>query len=366
MKKIVTTMTVVLAVGLAAPAMADALGEHYSLGEFHDAIRELERAAPELVEVTEYGKSVEGRPLLAARIARDDGRERPEVLITGCVHANEWTGARVALSIARRLAEDDGEDPWITSLLDRMEFYVLPLQNPDGYAAAEKHLKTGFTMRRDNENHVDLNRNWPYPDTAEIDSARGRMLGGSNFKYSPNYRGPYPLSEPENAAMNEFVAGRDFFLNIDFHTTGGRFSYVWSYKADPPEHEDVFKAMGEALTSRQGTAKYQVHQSYEWYQIIGSSKDWYYGRHGILAATIEVGQGLRKKAGIYGLNPFYWYNDRDVDVWIENDRDATLHAIETAYEMTGGEPAAPRDFEWVLPPGMEQPDRLQYPVRGEE
>lgn len=326
-------------------------GEHYTLDELYGAIRAVDDLNPDLVTIEEIGKSVEGRPLLAIKIARPDGRRRAEVLITGNVHADEWTGHRVALAIAEELAQQDGKDTWVTSLLDSMDFYIIPLMNPDGFHRADKHMRCNFTMARDNANHVDLNRNWPYAREALMTDAKGRVVGGSSFKYHPNYHGPHPLSEPENIALDNLVKTHKFFLVIDLHTVGGHFSYAWSCTGEPSPHKEIYEAMGQEMLEHQDI-KYQVHQSFDWYQIIGASKDWFYGRYGALALTIEVGKPSEFNKWAIGpvrlFNPFWAANDIDIGAWVDNDRDALLHAIEKGYEMTGGEPARPLDMEWVL------------------
>jgi len=337
---------------LAGDARAGYLrGGHYTLDEFYAAIRAVEDLNPDLVTIEEFGQSVKGRPLLVIRIARPDGKERSEVLLTGNVHADEFAGGRVALSIAERLAGDAGRDAWIDSLLDKMDFYVAPLMNPDGYAKASKHLDYNFTMARDNQRHVDLNRNWPYPREA-AKNLSGMVAGGSNFVLHPNYRGPHPLSEPENRALNDLVKDRRFFLIIDFHTTGGHFSYAWSYTGERPPNAEVFQAMGEEMVKRQGHYPYSVHQSFDWYQIVGASKDWFYGEYGALALTVEVGKPSmfdKSKIGLIRLmNPFWGANPLDLDAWILNDRDPSLYAIEKGYELTGGKPAQPLDMDWVM------------------
>jgi predicted deacylase len=337
----------------AGPAQAGYMhGEHYTLDQLYSAIRALEGKGRGMASIEEFGRSVEGRPLLVVKIGRPDGKDRGEILITANVHASEWTGHRVALAIADRLIQDDEKDPWVTSLLDRMEFYIIPLMNPDGYFRADKHLRYNFTMARDNANHVDLNRNWPYAKEAVMDEARGRIIGGSGFKYHPNYRGPHPLSEPENIALDNLVKEHDFFVVFDLHTVGGHFSYAWSYTGKPSPHKEIYDAMGEDMIKHQHKCKYNVHQSYDWYQIVGASKDWFYGRYGILAITIEVGRSSEfdKKAigPIRIFNPFYHSNPVRIQEWIDNDRDALLHAIDTGFNLTGGKPLPAQDMEWVL------------------
>ncbi len=319
-------------------------GEHYSLEQVYAAIWSLESLAPELVKVYKFGESVEGRPLLAVRIALPGDKKRGEALLTSSIHANEWTSARVALAIAERLIHGRGNDGWIDSLLSRMDFYFLPLINPDGYYRADLHLDWGYTRARDNARHVDLNRNWPYPQGVKVRDFRA----GSDFMWSPHYWGPEPFSEPETRAVEKFIGNHEFFTAVNIHTTGGHFTFPWSFKEENTPHHDVFLAMGESLNEHQKMCKYRVRQSYEWYQIVGALNDWLYGRHGVLSVTVEVARIETKDIHpLRVMNPFWWYNPEDVQPWIENDCDAILHAIETACKKTDCRPVRPRQMNWA-------------------
>jgi len=349
MKKTGIILSAALLVFVIGAQSADAgylRGKHYTLEEIYNVTRGLEKKHPKLVSIEEYGKSVEGRPLLAIRIARRDGVKRPEALITASIHAVEFTGDRVALAIAEKLIDRDGADPWVTSLLDRMDFYVLPLANPDGYARASKRLNRGFTGRRTNAHSVDLNRNFPYPKGIEPKNS----VAGSHSKLSPNYLGPHPLSEPESRALDEFVAKHRFFVAIGFHTTGSHFVYPWACHGEVCKHKQFFESMGKAFNEHQKMHKYKVHQAHDWYQRVGDLDDWLYGRYGILSVTVEVAKpGKRLINPIRLINPFWWYNPLKIEDWIENDRDATMRAIEKAFELTGGNPLPEQKIEWRLP-----------------
>ncbi len=126
---------------------------------------------PELVEPSqirkiELGKSVQGTPIVMTRIG---DAPRP-VFIMAAIHGDEVTTAPVA----QRLLALIEANP---RLLNGKSVTILPVANPDGYAA-----KT-----RSNAHGVDLNRNFP----------------AKNWKGSIGRRnyGTKPLSEPESRAI---------------------------------------------------------------------------------------------------------------------------------------------------------------------
>src|SRR5687767_4402659 len=82
-------------------------------------------------EVLEYGRSVEGRPLLAARLPAlgGDGARVHRVLASAGIHGPEYVGCAVALGLLAR-----ADLPSVLRLRQRAEIWVIPCINPDGYA----------------------------------------------------------------------------------------------------------------------------------------------------------------------------------------------------------------------------------------
>jgi protein MpaA len=127
------------------------------------------------------GHSVQGRPIRAFEVG--DPASRRRILIVGCIHGNEPAGIAIADALAHGRAVR-GADLWI-----------VPDLNPDGVAAAT----------RQNADHVDLNRNFPW---------EWRPLGppGTTF-----YSGPRPLSEPESRIAQRLVLRVRPQVSIWFH-----------------------------------------------------------------------------------------------------------------------------------------------------
>ncbi|OEH74682.1 zinc carboxypeptidase superfamily [Cyclospora cayetanensis] len=139
---------------------------------------------PKLIQRHIIGQSVEGRPLQAYRVGgilrqQQQQRERdsvdadfPAVLMTGLHHSREPLSMVFCIFTIARLLEDfvAGDATAVYLLLTR-EWWVVPILNPDGYAAIEA---TGNTSIRKNRRPppgfhrpfddygVDLNRNYDY------------------------------------------------------------------------------------------------------------------------------------------------------------------------------------------------------------
>lgn len=133
-------------------------------------------------ERSTIGRSVEGRPILAASKGSPTAPLR--VLVVGSVHGDEPAGVRVA----RRLIASPAPR--------RVALWVVPALNPDGLAAGT----------RGNARGVDLNRNFPFD---------WRPLDGLE------YSGPRPLSEPESRAAARLTRRLRPDLTIWFHQPFG-------------------------------------------------------------------------------------------------------------------------------------------------
>jgi len=134
--------------------------------------------------VVEFGRSVQGRPLVMHVFG--DGAET--VFIFGGIHGNEPTSA----SVASRLIEHLRNYP---EVLGGRRVAIVAEANPDGLAE----------RRRGNAHGVDLNRNFPARNWRRADGdGRGH--------------GPTPASEPETRAIMRAVDRLDPDCIISIHS----------------------------------------------------------------------------------------------------------------------------------------------------
>lgn len=336
MKKILSILIVIAALLFAAPT-ARAYEGYPDPEAMYGEIHELEEEFPDFVEVGEYGKSLKDRPLLYVRIARPDGETRPQAMIAANIHGNEWIGNRIAMAAARRLLEDNASDAWIASLLDRIEFFILPCLNPDGYYKTwemRNDKNPPWADMRKNANGVDPNRNFPLPAERTLDID----IAGSDDPGHIRYTGPHPYSEPESRAIGEFVAQHDFFASIDFHSSWGTF---FPPKCNSSACEKQFKKIMEAARERQKHSLYTFTSAWQVDTFTGEMEDMLFYEHGIMAVCWEIftekaAREQRKDPALK--HPFWSMNPHDIGLWVENDADAALAAIEKALEITGGKP----------------------------
>lgn len=143
-----------------------------------------------------FGASCDGRPLVyAASEPRSRTAPRATLLVAGAIHGDEpasaVTAARFYAAVATPAA---GDVPGASTGAQRERVLVVPVVNPDGFAA---HTK-------DNARGVDLNRNFPTRNHGE------RPRPG----YAP---GPAPASEPETQALLALIAGEGVTRIVALH-----------------------------------------------------------------------------------------------------------------------------------------------------
>jgi carboxypeptidase A2 len=232
-------------------------------------MQDLAKAHPELAEMVNLGLSVQGRPLWALRIT-GSGQDKPAVMYNGAQHGNEQAGASVVAYAANHLLTSYGSDPDVTTLVDNVEWFLLPIMNPDGYVI--------FTRR--NAHDVDLNRNWGGPGSGQDPTG-----------------GPYPFSEPETTAMRDFfLAHPNVRAYIDFHGYVAMLLWPWGHTPELCPDDWTYQAVTEPMAEliwAAGGGHYTIGPcNTTLYPVSGGSNDYTYGELGIWAFTFELRNAL--------------------------------------------------------------------------
>ena len=268
---------------------------NYTWDELNDHFDELRtQYTPIMTDRIIIGESMDGHDIWAFKVSDNpnEDEEEPEVLYTGLTHAREPVGMMNLFYFVQLLCESYGTDPELTYLVDNREMWFIPVINPDGYLYNESIQPNGGGMHRKNRRDtncgdgtnrgVDLNRNYGYGWGAN-------NTGSSPDPCSTTYRGTEEFSEPETAAVRDFVEDREFMNVLHYHAYSNVLIHPYG-NASLPEEPDLttYRKVGEEMTHYNG---YAVGTGFEviGYTVNGDAVDWSYGDQGLIAYTPEVG-----------------------------------------------------------------------------
>lgn len=190
---------VIAAIGLSAPfASAQqqlpsrvdvSWNRFYDYNEMTQIIHDLVESYPELLTLESLGKSEQGREMWLVTLNNPDtgeAAEKPAMYIDGNVHGNEIQAAETVLYSIWYLTKSYGQVEQLTELMDRVAFYFLPSQNPDGRAEWFGNPNTPHSARtgqRPTDNDYDGLLDEDGPDDLDGDGHITQM-----WKFDPNGR----------------------------------------------------------------------------------------------------------------------------------------------------------------------------------
>jgi carboxypeptidase T len=270
-------------------ATAAAVSGYHTVATLEQDLRRLAEEHPEIAELHQIGRSVEGRPLWALRIGERRGSAR-KVAFFGCHHAREWISVEVPYRLAEHLLDESSSDP-VQGWLQQGEVWVAPMVNPDGH----EHTRTTNRLWRKNRRRnpggsigVDPNRNYGYMwGTLDISTS-------SRVPSDETYIGPRAFSEPEVRAVRDLV-GRELFRGVlSYHSYSQLILFPWGYTFEPVEDEADRSEMSglaedmERLIREVHGETYTAQQSSQLYLTAGDTTDWTYGVYDVPSFTIEL------------------------------------------------------------------------------
>ncbi len=267
---------------------AAATGYH-TVASLEEDMRRLAGEHPEIAELHEIGRSVQGRPLWALRIGERRGSTH-KVAFLGCHHAREWISVEVPYRLAEHLLENSSSDP-VQRWLQQGEVWVAPMVNPDGheYTRTDNRLwRKNRRRNRDGSIGVDPNRNYGYMwGTLDVSTS-------SHVPSDQTYVGPRAFSEPEVRAVRDLVARERFSGVLSYHSYSQLILYPWGYTSEPiedeadyAEHRDLAQDMEQLIRKVHGKT-YAAQQSSELYPTAGDTTDWTYGEYDAVSLTVEL------------------------------------------------------------------------------
>jgi hypothetical protein len=181
------------------------------------------------------------------------------------MHGDEVTGFVLLLRLIHHLLHNYGEDDEITFLLDNMEIWICPNENPDGTYTTDNSTINGAT--RTNARNVDLNRNYPNPVTTHVDPiqmetrAMIRLTDSLNFVMSANIHGGF---EVVNFPFDSWLSSQTTHAD---HQWWKQVSHEYADTARFYSPAGYMNPIGSSFTRG-------VAHGGDWYVIYGSRQDY--------------------------------------------------------------------------------------------
>ena len=189
----------------------------------------------------EFGKSAEGRKLVAVRFGEAGARRK--ALMVGEIHGDEPEGREIVERLRTKYAGLDGVEVWSVISV-----------NPDGHA---RHT-------RKNAHGVDLNRNFSVG------------WSGAEPPSSGYYAGPHPFSEPESRAVKRLAKRIRPRVSIYWHQ---------------PWNRVLVPCHGKAKVQRRYARIAGERTSCRGHDAPGTAIDWQNRKLPGLAFVVELGAG---------------------------------------------------------------------------
>ncbi len=237
--------------------------------------------------------------------------DEPRLLFVGQGHAEENIGVEIVIEF---LSDVVNRYYLYHTHVEQTEIFLIPTLNPEGFKVVfgqgSQVTEPDLSYRKNKRDNVgdgvfryvyvglggdtsgvDFNRNfdfnWIHGDT---------LYQTGHDEFNDYYRGPYPFSESENAALRDLAYEKHFAMGIIYHQSRStNFSekviYPWNWGASgklPPD-QDIIQNIGIELSQKmqkQGSGNpYEPNLSGSKY---GNSHDYFYHAMGSFIFTVET------------------------------------------------------------------------------
>eukprot|EP00066_Takifugu_rubripes_P004598 XP_003968067.1 PREDICTED: carboxypeptidase B-like [Takifugu rubripes] len=250
----------------------------------------------DLISKEVIGNTYEGRPMTLLKLGRKSSFAKPAIFMDCGIHAREWISPAFCQWFVKEALSTFGSDAQMTSLLNQMDVYVLPVFNIDGY----EYTHTNNRMWRKTRSRksgtscvgADPNRNF---------DAGWCTLGASSNPCSDTFCGYSPESEIEVKNVANFIrrnkAVIKAYLTVHSYSQLLLFPYSYSYNlaAHHSELLKVAEGASAALRSLYGTRYTSGPGATTIYPAAGGSDDWAYDLGVKYSYTFEL-----RDTGRYG------------------------------------------------------------------
>ncbi|KAM9089903.1 carboxypeptidase B [Megaptera novaeangliae] len=250
---------------------------------------------PDLISRSAIGTTFLGNTIYLLKVGRP-GPNKPAIFMDCGFHAREWISPAFCQWFVREAVRTYGREIHMTEFLDKLDFYVLPVVNIDGYIYTWTKYRMWRKTRSTNAGSTcigtDPNRNF---------DAGWCSVGASKNPCHETYCGSAAESEKETKALANFIRNNLSSIKayLTIHSYSQMMLYPYSYDYKLPKNNAELNSMAKAavkeLATLHGTKYTYGPGASTIYPAAGGSDDWAYDQGIKYSFTFE----LRDK-GRYG------------------------------------------------------------------
>lgn len=254
----------------------------------------------------------------------DEATTKPAFLYSSTMHGDEVTGYYLMLRLIDYILHHAESDTAVQEILENVDLYICPLENPDGTYHLNDNLIASSYSRRYNEAGIDLNRNYPYLPTRD---------GEANV-------------QPETEAMIAWLTPKHFVMSVNFHCGSSVLNLPWDlWTKSTRTHADVdwYRYIGQNFvtqchaidsSSYSGVSGRAVLTGGDWYTCVGTRQDFLNYYLHCREITIE----LSPTHLLFDPSDLQYYWDINRDVMLKYILESTHGFWGTVTDAESGEP----------------------------
>ncbi|XP_030023345.2 carboxypeptidase B [Manduca sexta] len=223
--------------------------DNYQEWEVIEAYMEdIARRFPNMATLVTAANSFEGRPIRYMKISTTNFQDtkKPVIVIDAGIHAREWITPPTVTWAIRKLTEDVTEP----DLLERFDWILLPVVNPDGY-------KFSFTTNRFWRKNRSINQHSLNNLCVGVDGNRNydffwNTVGTSSNPCSDTYGGSHAFSEIETRVVRDILHEHlpRISLYLTMHSHGSMILYAWGHDGSLSNNAFGLHVVGVAMAEK--------------------------------------------------------------------------------------------------------------------
>lgn len=262
----------------------------YTYDDMESDLKLLSNSYSDIMTLTSLDETTDGRYIYSASVGKKDSDN--QYLINGGIHAREYITSKLVILLLNDFLNSYNEED--------MLIHFVPMVNPDGVSISQLGmqgiqkpetlnkvkqiaLNDGKSIEdpnylinwKANANGVDLNRNF---------DALWDNYVGAKKPSSELYKGAFPGSENESAALIKLTQDNPIKRTVSYHTMG---EVIYWYFGQTGDLLDKTKKLANDISTLTG---YTADGNMEALDPAGY-KDWALSKLYIPSVTIEVGHG---------------------------------------------------------------------------